>query len=133
MVSEYIKVRNTDFNWIKMVLFQSFENQLGVTVILDTVNALELIIEHKSVLKTRQVKLIISSDDKRAGLVKISVKPMHGKFTRGGYYEYALDVWEIAAETLRYSLDGKKATQKCWNCFEDRDFRSNFCEHCGKE
>ena len=53
MVSAFIKVRNTDFRWIKSTLFQSIQKQYKIRIILDTVNRLEFSIESSSVWSSK--------------------------------------------------------------------------------
>lgn len=132
MVSAFVKVRNTDFSWIKMTLFQSFDGKFRFKVELDSVNRLELLMRPKSWWKYNNVKLIIFSDEKRAGMVNVSVSPVFGAYDKNWVPKYALEVWGTAAEVLRFSLGGVNPTEKCWNCFEEKDYRDNFCKHCGK-
>ena len=133
MVSAFIKVRNTDFRWINMTVFQCLETNFYIQITLESVNRLELIISRrKSWGNSGQFRMILFSDEKRAGMINVSVKPMSGSYTNNRVDEHALEAWETVAETLRFSLAGKQANQKCWNCFEEIDFRDNFCKHCGK-
>ncbi|MHA2252983.1 MAG: hypothetical protein ACXAD7_21650 [Candidatus Kariarchaeaceae archaeon] len=132
MVSEFIKVRNTDFRWINMTIHQTLQKDYRVWQSMNTENRLEYTIESKSFYRQQdKIKLIIYSDGKRAGQISLSVEP----FSASNRHEvdgFALDVWKAAATALRFSLAGEGAMQKCWNCFEERDFRDNFCRHCGK-
>ena len=131
MVSAFIKVRNTDFRWVKSTLFQSIQKKYRIRIILDTVNRLEFSIESSSVWSKNIAKMIIYSDEKRAGMVNLSIGSINGAYT-SRTDKFAVDAWEAAAEILRFSLAGEKPTEKCWNCFEEKDFRDNFCQNCGK-
>ena len=115
-----------------MTILQSLGPGYQVRIGLDTVNRLELFIGSRSVWGTNERKMIAYSDEKRAGMVNLSVKPVTGGYRNNTVDNFSLGAWETAAEALRFSLDGKEATEKCWNCFEEKDFRANFCRHCGK-
>ncbi len=46
--------------------------------------------------------------------------------------QFNIDTFQIVANHLRYTIEqGGTVNEKCWNCFELRDFRSEQCSHCG--
>ena len=133
MVSEYIKVRNTDFGWIKRTFSETIGNRYNARLTLDTIGRLEYIVDMSVLNQYNAIRIIISSDEKRAGLVNLTVEPAPGTQITQAINQFVWNAWNMTAGALRYSLGGKTATQKCWNCFEDRDFIENFCGNCGKE
>ena len=109
----------------------SIQKKYRIRIILETVNRLEFTIESNSTWSSNIAKMIIYSDEKRAGMVNLSVTSINDT-NKWNPNNFALEAWEAAAEVLRFSLAGEKPTEKCWNCFEEKDFRHNFCQNCGK-
>ena len=129
MVSASVKVSNSDFVWIRTTVVLCLnQNQYRAECTVNNRNRLEF--KTYKVGLNVESKIVITSNPRKAGSIGITVGPLKG--TRDSYVNQSNIILDLIANTLRYSIDDNAAMQKCWNCFEPRDFRHNFCEQCGK-